>query len=63
MNTTITHCVAAANGSIERASGENPAVAIVANECATALKRSIRGSTPVQPSVASTAISIAVMAT
>ena len=35
MKTTITHCVAGANGSIERASGEKPAVAIVANECAS----------------------------
>ena len=34
MKTTTTHCVAGANGSIERASGEKPAVATVANACA-----------------------------
>ena len=37
MNTTTAHCVAGANGSSERGSGEKPAVAIVVNECATAL--------------------------
>ena len=63
MKTTITHCVAGANGSIERASGEKPAVAMVANACAVALKSVMRGSTPVQPSVASTRISSAVIAT
>ena len=36
MKTTIAHCVSAANGSIERASVEKPAVAIVANAWATA---------------------------
>ena len=59
MKTVITHWVAGANGSIERASVENPAVAIVANACATARKRSMRGSTPVQPSSASTSTSTA----
>ena len=37
MKTTTTHWEAGANGSIERGSGEKPAVAIVANEIATAL--------------------------
>ncbi len=63
MNATRAHWVAAANGSIERASVENPAVAIVVSECATALKRSMCSSTPVHPSVASTTISSAVIAT
>ena len=37
MKNAIAHCVGAANGSIERASVEKPPVAIVENECATAL--------------------------
>jgi hypothetical protein len=36
---------------------------MVANECATALNSVIRGSMPVQPRIASTAISVAVIAT
>lgn len=63
MKNTTTHCVAGANGSSERASGEKPAVAIVANACAVALNSVMRGSTPVQPRPASTRISAAVMAT
>jgi hypothetical protein len=63
MKTVIVHCEAGANGSIERGSVENPAVASVANACAVALKRSIRGSTFVHPSTASAAISSAVKAT
>ena len=63
MKTTTTHWVAGANGSIDRASVEKPAVATVANECATALKSVIRGSMPVQPSSARTSISSAVIAT
>jgi hypothetical protein len=37
MNTTTAHCEAGAKNSIERGSGEKPAVATVAKACATAL--------------------------
>ena len=63
MKKTIAHCVAGAYGSIERPLVENPAVAIVANACATASNRVIRGSTPVHPRAASTMIATAVIAT
>ena len=36
MNTTITHWLAAANGSTDRACGEKPPVGSVANACAAA---------------------------
>ncbi len=63
MKTTITHCVAGANGSSDRCSGEKPAVAMVANECATALKNVIRRSMPSSPNAVRIATSRAVIAT
>ena len=63
MKTVIVHCVTGANGSIERASVEKPAVAMVANACPTARNRSMRGSSPVQPSAASARMASALIAT
>jgi hypothetical protein len=51
MNTTITHWLAAANGSTDRACGEKPPVGSVANACAAAWYGVIRESTPVQPKI------------
>ena len=62
MKTTTTHCVAGANGSSDRASGEKPAVATVESECATALKSVIRGSMPSRPNSARIATSSTVIA-
>lgn len=50
-NATITHDVVASNGSMERASEDQLAVAIAASECGVGLNSVIRRSTPVQPSV------------
>ena len=63
MKKTTAHCVTGANGSSDRPSGENPAVAIVENECAVASKNVIRWSAPVQPSTARTTTSSAVIPT
>ena len=63
MKATTTHCDAGANGSSERASGEKPAVAIVANEWATALKNVMRSSTPMRPKPVRIVTSTAVIAT
>lgn len=54
MRTTTIHCVAGANPSIDRASGENPPVAADVSPWATAWYGVMRSSTPVKPSTAST---------
>ena len=63
MKNTITHCDAAAKPSTERGSVEKPPVGMVEKACATAWNRFICSSTPVQPSVASSAISTTVSPT
>ena len=49
MKSTITHWLAGAKGSIERACGENPPVGRVVKACAAAWNSLINGSTPVHP--------------
>ena len=61
MKIAIAHCVAGAKSSTERFSVEKPAVETAPNAWATARNRSIRGSMPVQPNMASVPIAIAVM--
>ena len=52
MKSTITHWLAGANGSTDRACGENPPVGIVVKACAAAWNSLMSGSTPVQPNIA-----------
>ena len=60
MKTTTVHCVTGANGSIDRASVEKPAVATTARPAAVALKGVMRGSIPVAPKKPRTTMATAV---
>ena len=63
MKSASTHCDAGAYPSSERGSIPKPPVGIAEKAYATALKRLIRSSTPVQPNTARIPIRIAVSAT
>ncbi len=60
MNATITQRTVEPNAPIDCGSGEKPPVGIVVSAWATALKRSMAGSTPVQPSTARITASVTV---